>query len=165
MSFFELHFLILAQIGIDITIIIFFVFLIRRIRHANTGKSFNKVAKVFESLLADADKVAGRFKQQVEEKHHVIKTLNEQLDKRIISLNVLLNRADVLLSSHGERAAEGNDNPISLSSQQTEIIGLAKEGHGVEEIANMLSIPKGEVKLILDLREKFSQIGSKEGVY
>ncbi len=40
-----------------------------------------------------------------------------------------------------------------------------KEGHGVEEIANMLSIPKGEVKLVLDLREKFSQIGSKEGVY
>jgi 2C-methyl-D-erythritol 2,4-cyclodiphosphate synthase len=34
----------------------------------------------------------------------------------------------------------------------------------LEEIAERLSIPKEEVKLILDLREKLSQIGSTEGV-
>jgi len=164
MSFIDLQSLILAQIGIDIIIIIFFIFLIRRLRNSNKGKSFDKVAKIFESLLTDADKVTGRFKEQLEEKHHLIRSLNEQLDKRIISLNVLLNRADVLLSSHGKKAAEGNDNTVSLSSQQTEILGLAKEGYGVEEIANTLSIPKGEVKLVLNLKKKFSQIGSKEGV-
>jgi len=164
MSFIELQFLILAQIAIDITIIIFFIFLIRTLRYPNKGKSFNKTAKIFESLLTDADNTAGRFKEQLEEKHHLIKTLNEQLDKRIISLNVLLNRADILLSSHGKSAAECNDNAVSLNGQQTEIIGLAKQGHGVEEIANMLSIPKGEVKLVLDLKKRFSQIGSREGV-
>jgi DNA-binding NarL/FixJ family response regulator len=77
---------------------------------------------------------------------------------------VLLNRADILLSSHGKEAADIKEDPISLNSQPAEIIGLAKEGHGVEEIANMLSIPKGEVKLVLDLKEKFSRMGSKEGV-
>jgi len=161
MSFVELKFLILAQIGIDITIIIVFIFLVRRLRYLNKDKL--KVVKVFESILTDADKTAGQFKEQLEEKHHLIKRLNEQLDKRIVSLNMLLNRADVLLS-HGRQSAEVNDNPVSLNRQQTEVIELAKEGHRLEEIANMLSIPKGEVKLVLDLKKKLSQMGSREGV-
>jgi len=161
MSFIELKFLILAQIGIDIIIIIVFIFLVRRLRYANKDKS--KVVKVFESILTDADKIAEQFKEQLEEKHHLIKRLNEQLDKRIVSLNMLLNRADILLS-HGRQSAEVNDNPVSLNRQQTEVIELAKEGHRVEEIANMLSIPKGEVKLVLDLKKKLSQMGSREGV-
>ena len=161
MSFIQLHFLILAQIGIDIAIIIFFIFFLRSLRYANASKSFNKVAKTFESLLTDADNVAERFREQVEEKHSLLKSLNEQLDKRIISLDVLLNRADVLLSSKGKRASEGNYKPAFLGSQQTEIMGLAKKGYGVEEIANMLSLPKGEVKLVLDLKERLSQTGNK----
>ena len=65
MSFIELQFLILAQIAIDITIVIFVIFLIRTLRHPNKGKSFNKTAKIFESLLTDADNTAGRFKDQL----------------------------------------------------------------------------------------------------
>lgn len=164
MSFIELKFLILAQIGIDIIIVVFFIFLISRFRSSHKGKSFDKVVKIFDSLLTDADKIAGQFKKQLEEKHNLIERLNEQLDKRIISLNVLLNRADVFLSSHGKEAADLNGTLVSLNSQQTGIIELAKEGHRVEEIANILSIPKGEVKLFLDLKKKFSQIGSEEGV-
>jgi len=75
---------------------------------------------------------------------------------------VLLNRADILLSQR-RRKADVNNKPVSLDSQQTEIIGLAKEGHRAEEIATLLSIPEGEVKLVLDLKKKFSQIGSEEG--
>jgi DNA-binding NarL/FixJ family response regulator len=161
MSFIGLKFLILAQIGIDIIIIIIFLLLIRRFRYLNKGKSFDNIVTIFESLFTDAYKITGQFKEQLQEKHHSIKRLNEQLDKRIISLNVLLNRADVLLSRR-RQTADSNDKPISLDSQQTEIMALAKEGHGVEEIATTLSIPKGEVKLVLDLKKKFSQIGSKE---
>jgi len=142
MSFIELKFLILAQIGIDIVIIIAFVFLIKRLKGPNKARSFDNAVHVFESLLTDADKLAGQFKGQLEEKHHLIKRLNEQLDKRIISLNVLLNRTDVLLSSR-RPTANANDIPHSLDSQQTEVMKLAGEGHGVEEIANTLSIPKG----------------------
>ena len=158
MSLIGLKSLILAQIGIDIIIIVVFIFFIRRFRYLNKGMSFDNIVKIFESLFTDADKIAGQFKEQLEEKHHLIKRLNEQLDKRIISLNVLLNRADVLLSGHS-RTADIDDKPISLDSQQTEIMALAKEGHRIEEIATTLSIPKGEVKLVIDLKKKFSQIG------
>ncbi len=161
MSFIELKFLILAQIGMDIAIIIVFIFFLKRLRHPNKGKS--EAVKIFESILLDADKTAGQFKDQLEEKHDLIKRLNEQLDKRIASLNMLLNRADVLLS-HPVQSAEVNDDPLSVNRQQTRVIELAKEGHRVEEIANMLSIPKGEVKLVLDLKQKLSQMGTSEGV-
>lgn len=164
MSFLELNFLVLAQIGIDVTIVIVFIFLIMRLKYINKGKSFHKLAKTFGSLLTDADKMSRQFKEQLEEKHRLIKRLNEQLDKRIISLNVLLNRADVLLSSHGKEAPDTNNKLISLDNQQTEIIQLAKEGHKVEKIAHMLSIPEEEVKLILDLKQKISQMSHKENV-
>jgi len=161
MSFIELKSLILAQIGMDIIIVVAFIFLIRRLKSSHKSKSFDKAVKIFEGLLTNADKIAGQFKEQLEEKHLLIRRLNEQLDKRIISLNVLLNRADILLSRPGQKA-DVNDEPVSLDSQQTEIIGLSKEGHRADEIATLLSIPKGEVKLVLDLKKKFSQTGSKE---
>ena len=161
MSFIELKFLILAQIGIDILIVILFVFLIRRFRYNNRGTSFNKPVKIFESLLADAERMAGQFEEQLEEKHHLIKKLNKELDKRIISLNIMLNRADVLLSN-GKDSPDTNDRPVSLDDQQKEILELEKKGHSAEKIATMLSIPKGEVMLVLGLKKKFSQMSGNE---
>jgi len=161
MSFIELKSLILAQIGIDIIIVVVFIFLIRRLKSSHKGKSIDKIVKIFEPVLTDADKTAGQFKEQLEEKHILIRRLNEQLDKRIISLNVMLNRADLLLSRRRQKA-DVNDEPVSLDSQKTEIIGLAEKGHRAEEIATLLSIPEGEVKLVLDLKKKFSQIDRKE---
>ena len=161
MSFIGLKSLILAQIGMDIIIVAAFIFLIMRLKSAHKDKTLDKGAKLFEGVLANADKIAGQFKEQLEEKHSIIRRLNEQLDKRIISLNVLLNRADILLSRRGQKA-DVNDELVSLDNQQTEIIGLAKKGHQSDEIATLLSIPEGEVKLVLDLEKKFSQINSKQ---
>lgn len=164
MSFIGLKSLLLAQIGMDVIIIGAVIFLIMRLKSAHKDKVFDKGAKLFEGVLTNANKIAGQFKDQLEEKHLLIKRLNEQLDKRIISLNVLLNRADILLSRQG-RKTEGNDELVSLNSQQSEIIGLANKGHQPDEIATLLSIPEGEVKLVLDLKKKFSEIDSEEGSF
>jgi len=161
MSLVDLKFLILVQIGIDIAIIVVFIFLILKLRYINKVKSFDGAVKIFESLLTDADQKAQDFEEQLKEKHRLIKSFNEKMDKKAISLNVLLNRADTLLSTYSTKASHGNREPDSLSSQQKEIVALAKKGRKVEEIANMLSIPKGGVKLVLDLKKKFSQIGNK----
>lgn len=162
MPFLELKSLILAQIGIDILMILAFIFLMKRLKSHHKGISLDKGIKIFEKLLTNADKTAGQFKQQLEEKHILIRKLNEQLDKRIISLNVLLNRADILLSKP-TRNDDGNNEVVSFDSRQTEIMGLAKEGHRPDEIATLLSIPEEEVKLVLDLKKKLSQMDSKEG--
>ena len=86
------------------------------------------------------------------------------MDKRIVSLNVLLNRADAFLSSPLGQEKGDDAKPVSLSARQTKILSMEKEGRGVEEIADRLSIPKGEIQLILDLSKKFSEIHDKEGV-
>jgi len=154
MSFIDLKFLILAQIGIDFAIVIFFVLLIRKLRPINSAKSLHKGTKMFESLLVDADKISGQLREELEEKHQLINGLNEKLDKRVMSLNVLLNRADALLSSYDRGPADANDNPVSLKSQEKEILRLAKKGLDLEKITQILTIPKGEVKLVLDLNKR-----------
>ncbi|MBW1708046.1 MAG: hypothetical protein JRJ86_23300 [Deltaproteobacteria bacterium] len=109
---------------------------------------------MFESLLVDADKISGQLREELEEKHQLINGLNEKLDKRVMSLNVLLNRADALLSSYDRGPADANDNPVSLKSQEKEILRLAKKGLDLEKITQILTIPKGEVKLVLDLNKR-----------
>lgn len=164
MSLIELKFLTFTQIGIDLIIVVVFIFLIKKFRQFNKGFSFDKQTKVFESLLIEAEKMAGQFKGQLEEKHRLIRNLNDQLDKRIISLNVLLNRADVLLASQGEGAAASDETIAAVDRQQTEIIKLAREGQSAGKIAQTLSISQGEVRLILDLKKKFSRMGITEGL-
>jgi hypothetical protein len=164
MSSIDLKFLIFAQMGIDIAIVFFIIILIRKLRPLNSGKSLREGTNIFESLLIDADKVSSQLKIELGEKHQLIKGLNEKLDNRIMSLNMLLNRAGALLSSYDGGPSDANDNPVSLKVMEKEILRLAKEGLELEQIAQVLAIPKGAVKLVLDLKTKFSRIGRNEGV-
>jgi hypothetical protein len=146
--------LIFAQIALDLTIVLVFVYLLWKLRHFNKGTSFDKTLKLFESLLAEADKTAVAFKGQLEEKQHLVKRLNDELDNRITRLNVLLNRADVLLSSRSNQGIHESEFSVSLNSQPTKILEMSEDGHTAEEIATTLSIPKEEVNLVLDLKRK-----------
>jgi ATP/maltotriose-dependent transcriptional regulator MalT len=164
MTFFEFKFLVFTQIGIDLAIVFFIIILIRKLRPLDNGKSLRDGTKIFESLLIDADKVSVQLRKELEEKHRIINVLNEKLDNRVMSLNVLLNRADALLSSYGKGSVDSNNKPLTLKDQEKEILRLAKEGLSFTKIAQILAIPKGEVKLVLDLKKKFSLIGNNEGV-
>lgn len=154
MSLPGLKVLIFAQIALDLTIVFVFVFLLWKLRHFNKSASFDKTLKLFESFLAEADTTALAFKGQLEEKQHLVKRLNDQLDNRITSLNILLNRADVLLSSGSNQDIHDSEFSVSLNSQPTKILEMAEDGHSAEEIATTLSIPKEEVNLVLDLRRR-----------
>ena len=157
MQFVELKLLIFAQMGIDIAIVIVFIFFLRRLRTVNCNPLLNKGLDTFEAMLVDADKLAVQLNEQLKEKSNLIKRVNEQLDKKILSTNMLLKHADALLSNH-KRLEETNDTEAQLHSQEKEIFKLAKEGHDIENIANALSVPKEEVKLVLNLKKKILQI-------
>ena len=154
--------LILLQIAIDIIIIIAFVYFIKKIRIDKQDVSFDNGLKVLEALLADADKISGQFNKQLEEKKYLIKKLHEKLDKKIMSLNLLINRADNLLAPN----MGGSDSGCAVLSHnhEKEIIKLAKEGRTIGAIAENLSITKDEVKLVLNLKKKLLQLHKKEGV-
>ncbi|MEA3357904.1 MAG: hypothetical protein U9R17_00590 [Thermodesulfobacteriota bacterium] len=164
MSLIELKLLILALIGIDVIIIIVFVFLIIKFINLNNNKSLKVAVKMLESLLNDADKITGEFKEQLIGKHDFIKQFNEQVDKKIMNLNRLLDRADSYHYSYGI-GTSGNDNGTYFGAdKQKEILEMAEKGRKVEEIANSLSLPIEEVKLVLDLSKKYPKPGNKEGM-
>ncbi len=162
MEFMNLKFLIFTQIGIDIVIIVVFILLIKKISFFKRDSSFNKGLKKYESMLCDADRISEQFKEQLEEKKHMIKMLNQHLEERITSLNIMLNRTDALLFHNRQY---DNVDRGSLDNQKKEILKLEKQGHSSEQIADALSIPREEVMLVLDLKKKNEQQGSKEGVY
>lgn len=150
MALFDLKLLIFMQIGIDVAIIVVFIFLIKRLKTFDGQSSLNQGLSIFESVLTDADKMTAQFKEQLAEKNLLINKLNKELDKKIMSINVLLNRADVLLS---DQMQTGEDS-ASPSTHEKEIIKLAQQGRDLESIAESLSIPKAEVMLVLKLRKK-----------
>ncbi len=143
--------LILTQIGIDIVIVSVFIVLIKRLRSVHSNSVSPTGLKEFESLLIEADKVSDRFKEQLDEKQRLIMRLTTQLDKKIMSLNVNLNRADALL--HHNLTDNGDRHLVSARDSQKEIMNLAQEGCTPEKIADTLAIPKEEVMLVLDLNK------------
>ncbi len=155
MALFDLKFLMFMQIGIDVAIVVVFIFLIKRLKTFKQNSALNPGLKMFESLLTEADQTASQFKEQLAEKHLLINKLNKKLDKKIMSLNVLLNRADALLSDQIQTGDAGGAPALSVS-QEKEIIRLAQKGHGLESIAEMLSISKGKVMLVLNLKQQIT---------
>lgn len=164
MNFIELKHLILLQLAIDFAIFVMFIFLIRRLRLLDKGSSsLNSKLKMYESFLMDADNTSLKFKEMLQDKKDIIKNLNEQLEKRVKSLNTLLSRTDSLLFKHRQSNQDENVQN-SLKNHTEKIVEMAKEGFDLDYIAESLVIPKEEVMLVLDLKKKISQLDSKEGV-
>jgi len=164
MNLFELKHLILLQLSIDFAIFVVFIFLIRRLRLLDKGSSsLNSKLKMYESFLTDADDTSVKFKGMLQEKKDIIKNLNEQLEKKIKSLNTLLNRTDALLFKHRQSNQDGYVQN-SLKDHTKKIVELAKEGFDLDYISESLVIPKEEVLLVLDLKKKMSQSDPKNGV-
>jgi hypothetical protein len=164
MNFIELKHLIFLQLAIDFGIFVVFIFLIRRLRYLDKGSSsLNTKLKMYESFLTDADNTSVKFKGMLQEKKDIIKNLNEQLEKRIKSLNTLLNRTETLLFKQGQSNQDGNVQD-SLKNHTKKIVELAKKGFDLDYIAESLVIPKEEVMLVLDLKKKICQFDPKEDV-
>ncbi len=156
-----MEFWIVGQIIIDVVLLLLFLYLIRTIKHLSSGnisgKTVGKLRELMEPLLRDAKKAANEFESQLKEKHRIIRKLNEHLDDRIISLNLLLNRAELYIEEFQEKDKKNPPKP-HVVDQQKEIITLAQKGLDSEGIARELSISVGEVELVLDLKKKFLQM-------
>jgi hypothetical protein len=164
MNFIELKYLILLQLAIDFAIFVVIIFFIRRLRILDKGSSsLSSKLKMYESFLMDADNTSVKFKGMLQEKKDIIKKLDDQLEKRIKSLNTLLNRADAMLFKQRQSHKDSHVK-TSLKNNTEKIVELSKAGYDLDYIAESLVVPKEEVMLILDLKKKISQLDSKEGV-
>ena len=152
MLIFDIKYLISALIGIDVLFLILILILLKRLRYINQSVTLGKEINVFEALVKDADNTAGQFNKQLKEKHHIINKLNDRLDKRISSLKMLINRSDIVLSDHDAAMTAEETGRRKNHSRHAEIMQLDKKGYSIEEIAQKLSIQRGEVTLVLNMK-------------
>ncbi len=129
--------------------------------------SATDIIEMLEPLVTQSREAALSFDEQIKEKKRLLKELNDALDSRIISINLLLSRADALANKLEERQHQTRqsfslpDNPnLHASSdavidQQNQIIKMYHQNFDVDAIAQRLLIPKGEVQLVIDLKKKF----------
>ncbi len=151
MQIIETNTLISILIAIDILFFVFLILFFRRLAHIRKNTLLLDEIETFEALIRDSGETAGQFNQQLKNKVAFIKKLNQKLDKRINSLNLLLNRSNMVIPKYS-KVSEGD--PSSTKDNQArrqDILKLAQDGHEIETIARKLAIPRGEVMLTLNL--------------
>ncbi|MFH1155840.1 MAG: hypothetical protein V1793_18680 [Pseudomonadota bacterium] len=125
------------------------------------------IVGMLESLVREAQTVSIRFEEQIREKKRLVKEVNQSLDSRIISLNLLLARADSVLAGIRDAGAgqaasgalrESIGHHADSFDQQQSILDLFDKGVGDSEIASRLSLPRGEVQLVIGLKKKMMEL-------
>lgn len=163
MAIFPTEFWVVFQIA---TILLLMILLVSFIRHSRQNRnhgqenaimaeSAKKLFDLMEPLLEEAENTARLFEEQILEKKRLIRDLNDKLDSRIISLNLLLNRADAFLDNP---MALENGRPLSpdtIHDTQENILDLFKRGVEPGKIAETLSVSGREVDLVIALKKKF----------
>lgn len=120
------------------------------------AQAAHKILALLEPLLNEAESAARVFESQIMEKKLLIRELNDKLDSRIISLNLLLNRADACLSMkpfnlNQESSYEG----AGISDMQEAILAMFGQGIDAQAISEKLSVARKEVDLVIALKKKF----------
>jgi len=159
MEIYTIKFWIVFQMVIDLVLVILIIYFLRYFRAGlpkdATNEAVERIIGMLEPLLKEADATAKAFERQLKEKHRIIYNLNERLDTRIISLNLLLNRAETKQSS-GEVFPASPQNDVY--DQQKAIVDLFNKGHNAEAVARKLDLPRREVEMVFNLKEKFLKI-------
>lgn len=125
-----------------------------------------ETSEMIEPILEASKDAAMEFERLVQEKQTLTRKLDKSLDSKIISINLLLSRANTLYSRlENQHNSLLNALPkgggalfhkeTDVLDQQQRIIDLYYQKMDVDTIAERLSIPKGEVALVIDLKEKF----------
>lgn len=130
----------------------------------------DSVIQMLEPILREGRRTALTFDEQIKEKKRLIKELNDALDNRIINMNLLLSRAEVQQKKMLERQHDNPFTPRQISppdmsqnqdmgfDQQNQIIDMYDQQFDIDTIAQKLSIPIGEVRMVIDLKKKFLEM-------
>ena len=110
-----------------------------------------QVLALLEPILTEAKSVADAFDGHMAEKRLLVTDLNESLEKRIASLKLFLNRADTLMTRH-QKPLDGEDSSAQrIAESRQKILRLSAQGLSVDKISERLTLPKGEVSLVVGL--------------
>ncbi|MGC2062657.1 MAG: DUF2802 domain-containing protein [Thermodesulfovibrionales bacterium] len=91
--------------------------------------------------IAEMHEIAERLISKLESRVKVLESAEKRVDEKIERLERLIEKAELLQTSSGD--------PAGVRSR--EIQALVQKGLAVDEIAQVLNMPKGEIELILSL--------------
>lgn len=116
-DFWSLEFWMALQLIFDLIIVLLIIRALKSIRQSisitmpdmeNTAKeAVEQMIATIEPILKDAEKKSRAFESQIKEKNETIVALNERLDKRMISLNLILSRLEKVQSAVPEHIGSG----------------------------------------------------------
>ncbi|MEW6326981.1 MAG: hypothetical protein AB1487_05225 [Thermodesulfobacteriota bacterium] len=135
--------LMTVQIGIEIILIFFVVFILLKFRGTRFGQLNGSIENV-AGLVHETEKICKTLANNLNEKRALADKLLSDMDHRISELHKL-----------SERAAQSTGYQISSPHKQadayTNVVELSRYGLSVDEIAERLSMTRGEVELVLGL--------------
>jgi DNA-directed RNA polymerase specialized sigma24 family protein len=153
--------LIWVLVVLDGLLLMAFVFFIARLRRLwGTVRSVEDIERMIEPLggfLEQVGQTGAEMEQNLSERRQIMARLMSGLDEKSARLRELIDEAETTLA-RASREVQPPPQPVarssSLPSNHREVLALADQGRTVEQISAELSIPRGEVQLIVDLHRK-----------
>lgn len=159
MSVLDINFWVVFLMVLDIVLVVLMLFFVRSMKSGLRKEAAREASRelmgMIEPLIKETQVVARTFEAQLTEKKQLIHHLNEELDRRTASLNLLLNRAKAVTTSSRDKSLSAGP----MYEQHDAILDLYSQNYDAETIAQKLSMPRGEVDLVIDLKRKFNSTG------
>lgn len=138
------------QIFADLVLFFAIVFLVRTVNKEIKKRYFAIDADTlpeFKKLIEDSRHSADYLLQTLNESRKSLKEIAYTLDEKEKKLKILIEKSD----NKFEEMKLGDSN---RGERYEEVINLAEQGLSEKEIAHMLNLTEGEIRLILDLDRK-----------
>lgn len=167
--------MIVSQLVIEAFLVVMVLVLLRRTRQ--TGQSDparmpENLQKSIENFLAESEKIAAVFADNLRDKKNLSADLILKLDRRLSDYRALLKETEASYNTARKKMEElkkAVDVPkmdtVSSGSAKANpaapevralVLQMAKKGHTLEEIAAKARLHLGEVELIIDLERQFN---------
>jgi hypothetical protein len=171
--------MVLLQLGLEVLLAALLVVILRRTRRRDQedpARMPDNLKNSIETFLAESEKIAVTFEQNLRDKKNLSADLILKLDRRLSDYQALLKQTEAGLAAAQKKlaelkntqaapkaapipaafsAAEGKANPAAPEVRAL-VLQMAKKGHSPEEIATKARLHLGEVELIIDLERQFT---------
>jgi len=170
--------MMIMQLGIEALLVALLLVILRRTSQA--GKSDpahmpENLKNSIETFLAESEKIAAVFAQNLQDKKNLSADLILKLDRRLSDYQILLKQTEASFNAAQKKLAElknsqaapkipavpppaensGKANPAAPEVRAL-VLQMAKKGYTPEEIAAKARLHLGEVELIIDLERQFN---------
>ena len=167
--------MIVSQLVIEAFLVVMVLVLLRRTRHSerrDPARLPENLQNSIEKFLAESEKIAAVFAENLQDKKNLSADLILKLDRRLSDYQALLKNAEASYSEARKkldelkkiadipRADAGSAGLVKANPAAPEVralvLQMAKKGHSPEEIAAKARLHLGEVELIIDLERQFN---------